>query len=268
MGYRERAARSAFVVTALLTACQGSAQPVREVVPYPTEAPSEGVTHNNEEVAALDYLEQMYPGAYGVVTGSATKEDGNTVLFVSAVEGMQIEPYMYMTFQGFLRDNAEVLLPDVFTVETSTNHQVVYLVPRSAIANSTDPLAGVNRTIQFKNGACVTIIIIEPDGSYPTEDMVTEIAQATYHETTLNVTGVEPDPYQEVLANSIGLAYKLIFEDGLDYEQYVNAVRGMVFDINGTMYNVEVLSPYLLNYAIYLSNLPPGLNGGFIKQTP
>lgn len=111
-------------------------------------------------------------------------------------------------------------------------------------------------------------MIIEADGSYSKEAVATEIAQAPYHEVTQDITGLELDPYQEVLANSVGLAQKLIYVDGISYDQYAELVEGLVFDINGTMYNAEVLSPAILNYAMYLTHLPPDMQRGFIRQAP
>lgn len=234
-----------------------------QVVVYPTHEPAQAPETSQNEIV-LNYLAQVYPEAQGRITEHVAKTDGNTISFVSAVDGMQVESYTYTAFQRFLADNVTMLLPDVFNVEVIHRDQVVYLIPRSATLNSPDPLAGVTRTIKFED-TDVTFIIIEADGSYPKEAVATEIAQATYHEVTQDITGLELDPYQEVLANSVGLAQKLIYVDGMSYEQYAESVKELVFDINGTMYNVEVMSPAIMNFSMYLTGLPPELQRGFIR---
>lgn len=254
-------------LAATLAACrqpgQGRVQPVVE---FPTQEPAQAAEASQDEIV-LNYLAQVYPEAQGRVTECVTKTDGNKISFVSAVDGMQVESYTYTAFQRFLADNVTMLLPDVFNVEVLHRDQVIYLIPRSATSNSPDPLAGVTRTIKFAD-IDITFIIIEADGSYSKEAVATEIAQATYHEVTEEIAGLELDPYQEVLANSIGLAHKFIYVDDLSYEQYVEIVEGLVFDINGTMYNAEALSPAMLNYAMYTNQLPVDISRDFIRPAP
>lgn len=253
-----------FCGLAALCACQTLGEDKPKVIVYPTAEPAQAPEAAQAE-EALNYLAQVYPDADGRMTEQVTKAGGTTISFVSAIDSLQMVSYTYCAFQRFLADNATLLVSETFKVEVLHNNQVVYLIPRSATLNSTDPLAGVTRTIQFE-GVSVTFIIVEDDLSYAAEYVATEIAQATYREITLAVTGTELDPYQEVLANSIGLAYKLIYVDGMTYEEYTEAVKGMGFEINGTIYNVEILSRATLNYALYISQLPPGMQRGFIEE--
>ncbi len=82
----------------------------------------------------------MYPDADPTAFENGIKDDGNSIMFISAASGMQIEPQTYLAFQKFLVDNKDLLLPPTFEIDIVQSQQIVYLVPHSAAETSSDPL--------------------------------------------------------------------------------------------------------------------------------
>lgn len=237
---------------------------------YPT-AELGNNTEQDQLEKAVAYLKQVYPDAEPTAFENGIKDDGNSIIFVSATSGMQIEPQTYLAFQKFLVDNKDLLLPPTFDIDLIQSQQIVYLIPRSVAKTSSDPLRDVTRTItQIDNPdsieVTVTFVIIEDNGEYLPEHIATEIAQATYRENTQANSGLTMDPMQEVAANSIGFAYGSMVNDGLSYSDYVNRANQMHFDVNGEIYNIAIVSSAFTNYAMYSNILAPGYNLGFIRH--